>query len=68
MKPIALGLFGGVFDFNKLGLLARRSLGSIKARFEAAGFKETTTGVYDTRDWDEINNWVKAFVLKARYL
>jgi menaquinone-dependent protoporphyrinogen oxidase len=68
LKPIALGLFGGIIDFNKMGMLARRSLGSMKPRFDAAGFKETTAGVYDTRDWDEINSWVKAFVLKARYL
>jgi menaquinone-dependent protoporphyrinogen oxidase len=68
LKPIAIGLFGGVINFNKMGMLARRSLGTIKPRFEAAGFKQTTAGVYDTRDWDEINSWVKAFVLKARYL
>lgn len=68
LKPIALGLFGGVIDYNKMGLIARKALGSIKTSLEAAGFKETKPGVYDTRDWKEICDWARALVLKARYL
>jgi menaquinone-dependent protoporphyrinogen oxidase len=68
LKPIALGLFGGVLDYNQMGFLARKTLGSFKERLEAAGFKETKPGVYDTRDWSEIRNWAKTLVLKARYL
>jgi menaquinone-dependent protoporphyrinogen oxidase len=68
LKPIAFGLFGGVIDYNKMGLIARKALGSLKTRFEAAGFKETKPGVYDTRDWKEICDWAKTLVLKARYL
>ena len=68
LKPIAFGLFGGVIDYNKMGLIARKTLGSVKTRLEAAGFKETKPGMYDTRDWKEICDWAKNLVLKARYL
>ena len=68
LKPIAFGLFGSIIDYNKMGLIARKTLGSFKTRFEAAGFKEIKPGVYDTRDWKEICDWAKNLVLKARYL
>jgi menaquinone-dependent protoporphyrinogen oxidase len=68
LRPIALGLFGGVIDFNKMGLIARKAFGSMKARFEAAGFEEVKPGLYDTRDWDEIQNWTRQLALKARWL
>jgi menaquinone-dependent protoporphyrinogen IX oxidase len=67
LKPIAVGLFGGIVDYNRMGLIERRAFSSMKARFEAAGFKETKPGVYDTRDWDEIRDWARKLVLKARY-
>ena len=66
--PIATGLFGGVIDFGKMGLIARKAFGSMKARFEAVGFKESKPGVYDTRDLEEIRDWARKLVLKARYL
>jgi hypothetical protein len=68
LAPIAVGLFGGIVDHNKMGIIARKAFGSMKARFEAAGFKESKPGVYDTRDWDEIRDWARKLVLKARYL
>ncbi len=68
LKPIATAIFGGVLDFNKMGFLARKTLGGVKSSFEAAGYKETKPGVYDTRDWNEIKDWARKIVLKARYL
>ncbi len=68
LKPIAVGLFGGVIDYSTMGLLAKRSFSSLKTRFEGAGFKEKIPGLYDTRDWDEIRDWARKLVLKARYL
>jgi menaquinone-dependent protoporphyrinogen oxidase len=68
LSPIAVGLFGGIVDYGKMGLIARKAFGSMKARFGAAGFKETKPGVFDTRDWEEIRDWARKLVLKARYL
>ena len=68
LKPISVAFFGGIIDFNKMGFLARKAFGSMKGRFEVAGFKENRPGVYDTRNWDEIRVWARKLVLKARYL
>ena len=68
LKPIAMEIFGGVLDFNNMGFLARRTLSWVKPSFEAAGFEETKPGVYDTRDWDEIRDWARKLILKAKYL
>jgi menaquinone-dependent protoporphyrinogen IX oxidase len=68
LKPIEMTIFGGVLDFNKMGFLTRKTMSWVKPSFEAAGYKETKPGVYDTRDWNEIKEWAKKLVLKARYL
>lgn len=60
LQPVALGLFGGVYDFNKWPWWV---LGQVKAitkqKLNAAGFKETKPEVYDTRDWNDIRSWAK---------
>ena len=68
LNPISMGMFGGVFDFNKMNIIIRRTMGAMKQQLEADGFKENPAGVYDTRDWKEICDWAKNLVLKARYL
>jgi menaquinone-dependent protoporphyrinogen oxidase len=68
LKPIAMEIFGGVLDFNNMGFLDRKTLSWVKPSFEAAGFKETKPGVYDTRDWNEIKDWARKLILKAKYL
>lgn len=40
LNPIALGLFGGIWDY-KMGFLARKTMSPFKEKIEAAGFKET---------------------------
>ncbi len=62
LKPIAIGLFGGVWDYGKMGSITRKAMESYKKRIEAAGFKETKPGVYDTRDWEAIKIWAKNLV------
>jgi menaquinone-dependent protoporphyrinogen oxidase len=59
LQPIALGLFGGVYDFNKMGWIFRRTMSSVKPQLEEAGFKETESGRYDTRDLEMIRSWVE---------
>jgi len=65
LHPIALGLFDGVMDKNKMGFLFRRTLGFFIKQFEAAGFKETSPGLIDMRDREEIRKWTKELAQKA---
>ena len=59
IQPISMVTLGGVWDFNKMNFLFRRTLSSFKPKIEAAGFKEIKPGLYDTRDWDVIRTWAK---------
>ena len=59
LQPIALGLFGGVYNFNKMSWFFRKTMSAVKPQLEAAGFKETEPGLYDTRDLNAIRNWAK---------
>ncbi len=65
LKPITLGFFGGVLDYNKMGFLMRKTMGFLKPQLEKDGFKEIEPGVYDLRDWDEIRNWARELAEKA---
>jgi menaquinone-dependent protoporphyrinogen IX oxidase len=58
LKPVALGLFGGVYDFSRWPWWAGKAKPMAKQQLEAAGFKEAN-GIYDTRDWNAIRNWAK---------
>jgi len=58
LQPVALGFFGGVYDSRKSFWL-RKGWTELKRKLEAAGFKETEPGVYDTRDHNDIRNWAK---------
>ncbi len=66
LHPIALGFFGGVLDFNKMGFLFRKTMGFLKPQLEQDGFKETEPDRYDLRDWGEIRSWAKELAKKAR--
>ena len=66
LEPILLGLFGGVWDYNKMGFFFRKTMGPFKELIEAAGFQEQEPGVYDTRDWDEIRKWTKNLAQKVK--
>ena len=59
-------VLGGVWDFNKMNFLFRRTLTSFKPRIEEAGFKEISQGLYDTRDWNVIRNWAKELAAGIR--
>ena len=66
LTPIALGLFGGIWDYNKMGFIARKTMGPLRMKIEAAGIHEQEPGVYDTRDWDKIRKWTKDLAQKVR--
>jgi len=59
VKPIALGFFGGCYDFNKMSWFFRKTLSSVRPKLEGAGYKESKTGVYDLRDLEAIRGWTK---------
>jgi len=63
LQPVALGLFGGVYDFNKWPWWAGKAKPMTKQQLEAAGFK-ATNGIYDTRDWNAIRNWAKVLATR----
>jgi menaquinone-dependent protoporphyrinogen IX oxidase len=65
LKPLSMIVFGGVWDFNKMNFIFRKTLSSFKPRIEAAGFKELQPGLYDTRNWDQIRNWAKDLAAKV---
>jgi menaquinone-dependent protoporphyrinogen oxidase len=65
LHPISTVIFGGVWDFNKMFFLFRKTLASFKPKIEDAGFKEVKPGHYDTRNWDEIRTWAKEIAAKV---
>jgi menaquinone-dependent protoporphyrinogen oxidase len=64
LQPVSMIVFGGVWDFNKMNFLFRKTLGSFKPKIEAAGYKEIKPGLYDTRDWKAIKAWAKELAAK----
>jgi menaquinone-dependent protoporphyrinogen oxidase len=59
LQPIALGLFGGVYNFNKVPWLFGKFMQAIKPQLEVAGVPQTEPGLYDTRDLNTIRKWAK---------
>jgi len=65
LNPIAMAIFGGVLNFDKMGWMARKTVGQLWRKFEEAGF-EKKNGIYDTRDWDSIRNWTQELAREVR--
>jgi len=65
LQPVALGLFGGVWDFNNVPWWSKKAMEAERLKIEAAGFKETKPGVYDMRDWNVIRSWAKELAQKV---
>ena len=67
LNPITTGQFGGIVDYNQMGFIIRKSMEiGYKSALQRNGFKETTPGVYDLRDWNEIRSWARELAQKAR--
>jgi menaquinone-dependent protoporphyrinogen oxidase len=64
LHPVSMVIFGGVWDYNKMFFLFRKTLASFKPKIEAAGFKEIKPGLYDTRNWETIRTWAKELAAK----
>ena len=65
LHPISMVIFGGVWNYNKMFFLFRKTLASFKPKIEEAGFQEIEPGLYDTRDWDTIRTWAKEIATKV---
>jgi menaquinone-dependent protoporphyrinogen IX oxidase len=66
LQPVALGLFGGVYNFNKVPWLFGKFMEAVKPQLEEAGVPQTEPGLYDTRDLDVIRSWAKELAQKLR--
>jgi menaquinone-dependent protoporphyrinogen oxidase len=65
LQTVALGFFGGVYNFNTMGWFFKKSMSAFKPKLEEAGYKETQPGVYDLRDVDAIRGWAKEVAQKV---
>jgi menaquinone-dependent protoporphyrinogen IX oxidase len=66
LQPLALGLFGGVYNFNNVPWLFGKFMQAVKPQLEAVGVPETEPGLYDTRDINAIRNWAKEVAQKGQ--
>jgi menaquinone-dependent protoporphyrinogen oxidase len=64
LHPVALGLFGGVYNYNKMPWYAKKAMEKDRPRVEAA-YKQTELGIYDTRDLNAIRAWAEERAKKS---
>ncbi len=58
LQAVALGLFGGVYNYNKVPWYAKKAMEMDRPRV-AAAYKEIEPGIYDTRDLNAVRAWAK---------
>jgi menaquinone-dependent protoporphyrinogen oxidase len=66
LQPAMMAIFGGVWDYNKMGFPFKQTMIPFQEKLREAGIEETQSGVYDTRDWEEIRRWAKELADKIR--
>jgi menaquinone-dependent protoporphyrinogen IX oxidase len=59
LQPVALGFFGGIYNFNKTPWWSKKAMDAERPKI-AASYKEIEPNIYDTRDWAAIQNWAEA--------
>jgi len=59
LDPVALGMFGGVIDFDRYSTLTRVLLAGVgtKKALKERGIE--TSRPYDYRNWEEIRTWAR---------
>ena len=65
LNPVSMVIFGGVWDYNKMNFIFKKTMSPFKIKIEEAGFKEVSPGLYDTRDWEVIRNWAKEMAVRV---
>jgi menaquinone-dependent protoporphyrinogen IX oxidase len=58
LQPVALGLFGGIYNYNNVPWYAKKAMDMDRPRV-AAAYKEIEPGIYDTRDHNVIYIWAE---------
>ena len=66
LEPVLMGIFGGIWDYNKMGFAFKKTMGPFKMKLKEVGIEETAPDVFDTRDWDEVRNWAKELALLVK--
>jgi menaquinone-dependent protoporphyrinogen oxidase len=66
LQPIAMGLFGGVYNFNKMGWFFRKTMSKVRSQLKEAEVKQTKPGLFDTRDLGSIRGWAKEVAQKVK--
>lgn len=64
LRPISLAVLGGVFPYDDMGWMMKKTVGQMWRKFEEAGFQKVE-GTYDTRDWMTIEVWVLDLIDKV---
>ncbi|MCW4055014.1 MAG: flavodoxin domain-containing protein [Candidatus Bathyarchaeota archaeon] len=59
LQPIALGLFGGIYNFNNMPWFFRKTMSAVKPQLEAAGVPQTELGLCDTGDLNALRSWTE---------
>jgi menaquinone-dependent protoporphyrinogen oxidase len=65
LRPVSMVIFGGVWDYNKMSFIFKKTMSPFKVKIEECGYKELSPGLYDTRDWDAIRKWAKEIAAKV---
>lgn len=63
LKPVALGCFGAIYNFNTMSWIMRKGMENERPKL-AACYRETEPGVYDTRAVDAIEKWIEELATK----
>jgi menaquinone-dependent protoporphyrinogen oxidase len=67
LKPISVGMFGGVINYNKIGFLMRKAMEiGYKSALQKNEFPQTEPGCFDLRDWNEIRGWARELAKQAQ--
>ncbi len=67
LNPVSMAIFGGVWDYDKMGFLFKKTMQPFKEKLREVGIEETAPGVFDTRDMDEVRTWTRDLVEKVRW-
>ncbi|UYP44204.1 hypothetical protein NEF87_000489 [Candidatus Lokiarchaeum ossiferum] len=59
VDPIAMNVFGGIWDYNKMSSWFRMVMTPFKEELICAGITENPQGTFDTRDFNRIDQWSK---------